>query len=86
MRTAATGYTRVIAGGGTATSCAASPIGDGCTGTPAIVGSNGGNGMGVALDQQGNLYISDSTNLRIRKVSNNLRFGSTAVGTPVANR
>ena len=79
-----TGYTRVIAGGGTATSCAASPIGDGCVGTQAIVGSNGGNGMGVALDQQGNLYISDSTNIRIRKVSNNLRFASTAVGTPAA--
>lgn len=79
-----TGYTHVIAGGGTATSCTASPIGDGCVGTQAIVGSNGGNGMGVGLDQQGNLYISDSTNIRIRKVSNNLRFGSTAVSTPAA--
>ena len=79
-----TGYTHVITGGGTATSCAASPIGDTCLGTQAIVGSNGGNGMGVALDQQGNLYISDSTNIRIRKVSNNLRFASTAAATPAA--
>ena len=78
------GYTRVIAGGGTASSCGASAIGDGCIATAAIVGSNGGNGMGLTLDLQGNLYISDSTNLRIRKVSNNLQFGATAVGTPVA--
>lgn len=78
------GYTRVIAGGGTSTSCSASPIGDGCIGTAAIVGSNGGNGFGLTFDHQGNLYISDSTNLRIRKVSNNLQFGTTAVATPVA--
>ncbi len=78
-----TGYTRVIAGGGNATSCPGSPIGDGCAATQAIVGSNGGNGFGVALDGQGNMYIADSTNLRIRKVSTNLRFPSTAVGTAV---
>lgn len=78
------GFTRVIAGGGTASSCGASAIGDGCIATAAMVGSNGGNGMGLTLDLQGNLYISDSTNLRIRKVSNNLHFGATAIGTPVA--
>ena len=80
------GYTRVIAGGGTSSSCNTSAIGDGCIGTAAIVGSNGGNGFGLTLDQQGNLYISDSTNLRIRKVSNNLRFGTAAVSTPVAQQ
>ena len=78
-----TGYTHAIAGGGTATSCSVSAIGDGCIGTQGIVGSNGGNGMGVGLDVQGNLYISDSTNGRIRKLSNNLRFGSSNTGTPV---
>jgi polygalacturonase/sugar lactone lactonase YvrE len=78
-----TGYTQVIAGGGTATSCTASAIGDGCVATQGIVGSNGGNGFGLGLDLQGNLYISDSTNARIRKVSSNLRFGSSAVGTPI---
>gem|GEM_PF-1057744 len=78
-----TGYTRVIAGGGTATSCTGSTIGDGCLATQGIVGSNGGNGMGVGIDIQGNMYVSDSTNLRIRKVSNNLRFGSSPVGTAV---
>ncbi len=77
-----TGYTRVLAGGGTATSCAGSPIGDGCPATEAIVGSNGGNGFGLALDRQNNLYIADSTNFLIRKVSNNLSFAATAVGTP----
>ncbi|GGG85742.1 pectinesterase family protein [Edaphobacter dinghuensis] len=78
------GYTRVIAGGGSSTSCSLSAIGDGCVATQAIVGSNGGNGFGLALDVQGNLYISDSTNFRIRKVSNNLSFASTQVGTPLA--
>jgi len=78
-----TGYTQVIAGGGTATSCSGSAIGDGCVATQGIAGSNGGNGFGLGLDLQGNLYISDSTNARIRKVSNNLRFGSSAVGTAV---
>ena len=79
-----TGYTRVIAGGGNATSCTGSTVGDGCHATQAVLGSNGGNGIGVGLDLQGNLYVADSTNLRIRKVSNNLRFGSSTVGTPVA--
>src|SRR5579871_6511906 len=51
----------------------------------AAVGPDDGHGMGVALDQQGNLYISDSTNIRIRKVSNNLRFAASAVGTPAAH-
>jgi polygalacturonase/sugar lactone lactonase YvrE len=78
------GYTRVIAGGGSATSCSLSAIGDGCVATQAIVGSNGGNGFGLALDVQGNLYISDSTNFLIRKVSNNLSFASTAVGASLA--
>ena len=78
------GCTRVIAGGGSANSCGVSAIGDGCIATAAIVGPNGGNGMGLTLDLQGNLYFSDSTNLRIRKVSNNLQFGATAVATPVS--
>jgi polygalacturonase/sugar lactone lactonase YvrE len=78
------GYARVIAGGGTTTSCGGSPIGDGCAGTQATIGSAQGNGIGLTLDGQGNLYISDSTNLRIRKVSNNLQFATSAVATPVA--
>jgi sugar lactone lactonase YvrE len=76
-----TGYTQIIAGGGTAASCGGSAIGDGCAATQAVIGSNGGNGEGATVDQQGNLYIADSTNLRIRKVSNNLKFSPTPVGT-----
>ena len=78
-----TGWTRVIAGGGTATTCTGSAIGDGCVATQATMGSNGGNGFGVGIDIQGNMYVADSTNLRIRKISNNLRFGSSPVGTAV---
>ncbi len=78
-----TGWTHVIAGGGNSTSCAGSTVGDGCKATLGVLGSNGGNGIGVGLDLQGNLYVSDSTNLRIRKVSNDLRFGSSPVGTAV---
>ena len=77
-----TGYVHVLAGGGTATSCGTSAIGDGCLATLAVAGSNGGNGYSTAIDPQGNLYIGDSTNGRIRKVTSNLHFASTAVGTP----
>ena len=76
-----TGYTRVLVGGGSSTTCSGSPIGDGCAATQAVIGSNGGNGMGVALDPAGNLYVSDSTNLRIRKVATGLTFATTAVGS-----
>ncbi len=79
-----TGYTRGIAGGGNATSCPGSAIGDGCPATQAVIGSNGGNGIGVALDAQGNMYIADSTNLRIREVSANLRFPAVAVGSSLS--
>jgi polygalacturonase/sugar lactone lactonase YvrE len=79
-----TGYTHVIAGCGTTANCPTPGIGDGGPATQASFGSNGGNGIGVALDLQNNMYVSDSTNLRIRKVSNNLRFPASPTGTPVA--
>ncbi len=72
------GYIRVIAGD-TTTTCnpTASPnIGDGCPGTQAIIG-DGGNGIGVGNDVLGNIYISDTLNARIRKVSTGLQFPST---------
>lgn len=79
-----TGYTSLLVGGGTAFTCTGSAIGDGCVATQGIVGSNGGNGFGIGLDGKGNLYVSDSTNLRIRKVLNNLRFPGGPVGAAIA--
>jgi streptogramin lyase len=73
-----TAFIRPIAGN-TTTTCnpTATPnIGDGCPATQAIIG-NGGNGIGVGSDTLGNLYISDTLNARIRKVSTGLQFSST---------
>ena len=49
-----------------------------CPATQASFGSNGGNGMGVGADALGNVYISDGTNLLIRKVITGLQSPSTA--------
>ena len=75
---ARTGYIRLLAGKGT--SCNSSSIGDGCLGTQATVGTGTGGGIGVGVDLQGNVYIADTLNGRIRKISNNLSFPSTATG------
>ena len=77
-----TAFIRSIAGG-TTTTCnpTASPnIGDGCPATQAIIG-DGGNGIGVGTDNLGNLYIADTLNARIRKVSTGLQFAAAATGT-----
>ena len=74
-----TAFIRPIAGN-TTTTCnpTASPnIGDGCPAIHAIIG-DGGNGIGVGNDTLGNLYISDTLNARIRKVSTGLQFPPTA--------
>jgi sugar lactone lactonase YvrE len=78
-----TGYIRAIAKNGTVCGSASSAYGyaaygDGCPATQAIFGSNGGNGMGAGVDTQGNLYISDSSNVLIRKVITGLVSPSTA--------
>ena len=70
--------------GGTATDT----LGDGCVGTQGslgdfILGAGSAAGFGVGLDYQGNVYISDTLDLRIRKLSNNLNFGTGPVGTPI---
>jgi polygalacturonase/sugar lactone lactonase YvrE len=70
--------------GGTATDT----LGDGCVGTQGslgdfITGAGSAAGFGVGLDYQGNVYISDTLNLRIRKLSNNLNFGTGPVGTSI---
>jgi hypothetical protein len=84
-----TGYIRAIAKNGTVCGGASSTygyaaFGDGCPATQASFGSNGGNGMGVGTDALGNVYISDSTNVLIRKVITGLASPSTAVTATTA--
>jgi sugar lactone lactonase YvrE len=76
-----TAFIRPIAGN-TTTNCstATDAFGDGCPATQAIIG-NGGNGIGVGTDTLGNIYISDTLNSRIRKVTTNLNSPATAVAT-----
>ena len=68
--------------GTTGSICASSPdnIGDGCPATQAIF-SAGGNGMGIAVDGQDNLYLTDPADARIRKISIDTLFAPT---TPLA--
>ncbi|MGA1983342.1 MAG: Ig-like domain repeat protein [Acidobacteriaceae bacterium] len=91
---ASTGYIRAIAGqfGVTYTANPSSPvagictgatdnIGDGCPATTAVF-SAGGNGMGMAIDGQDNIYITDPADARIRKVSINTLFAATTPAAP----
>jgi hypothetical protein len=77
-----TGYMRVIAGTFGKTSGAvgcpgqANSLGDNCQATLATLNPN--NAMGIGVDGQGNVYISDSLNSRIRKVSLNQNFPVTS--------
>ena len=86
------GNTAATAGTTAGTPCtggtASDTLGDGCVGTQGslgdfITGSSSAAGFGVGLDYQGNVYISDTLDLRIRKLSNNLNFGTGPVGTPI---
>ncbi len=70
----ATGYVRKIGSGGTncvaaanATGAAPDTQGDGCTALAASYG--GSNGLGIAFDNLGNLYVADTTNALVRKVA-----------------
>jgi sugar lactone lactonase YvrE len=76
-----TGYLRAIAKNATICANHTDSYGDGCPATQASFGSNGGNGMGVAADALGNIYISDGTNVLIRKVITGLQSPPTATGT-----
>ena len=75
-----TGNIRPIAGKVTSNcSSAIDNFGDGCPATQAVIG-DGGNGIGVGTDTLGNIYISDTLNARIRKVTTGLASNSTATG------
>jgi sugar lactone lactonase YvrE len=58
-------------------------IGDGCPATQSMFG-DGGNGIGVGTDTLGNVYLTDTADLRIRRVATNLVSASTAVGSTTA--
>jgi polygalacturonase/sugar lactone lactonase YvrE len=79
-----TGTIRPIAGK-TSSNCstATDGFGDGCPATQAIIG-DGGNGIGVGTDALGNIYISDTLNKRIRKVTTGLASPSTATASTAA--
>jgi hypothetical protein len=57
-------------------SSATDNFGDSCPATQAIIGDSG-NGIGVGTDVLGNLYISDTLNARIRKVTTGLASPAT---------
>jgi polygalacturonase/sugar lactone lactonase YvrE len=68
--------------GNTSTNCSAATdsAGDGCPATQAVIG-DGGNGIGAGTDALGNIYISDTLNARIRKVTTNLASAATATAS-----
>jgi hypothetical protein len=82
-----TGYMRVIAGsfgvttGGTGCSGQSNALGDNCQATLATMNPN--SAMGVGVDALGNVYISDSGDSRIRKVSVNQNFPTVTAGSSV---
>ena len=87
---ATTGNMRLLAGtlsltsGGPGCAQQANALGDNCQATLATLNPTTANpAMGVAVDSQGNVYISDSGNTRIRKVSVNQNFPTVASGSSV---
>ncbi len=76
-----TGYLRAIAANATTVCSSHTDVyGDGCPATQASFG-DGGNGIGVGADTQGNIYISDTTNGLIRKVVTGLASPSTTAAS-----
>jgi sugar lactone lactonase YvrE len=64
MITAATGVISTVAGGGSGCAGQTNTLGDGCPATSALLNLP----QGVTLDSNGNLYIADTSNHRIRVV------------------
>ncbi|MGA2276734.1 MAG: Ig-like domain repeat protein [Terracidiphilus sp.] len=57
-------------------------LGDGCPATQALF-YQGGSALGIAIDGLNNIYVSDPSDFRVRKISTNLTFPATATGTTV---
>lgn len=57
-------------------------VGDNCPATQSVF-SAGGNGMGMAIDSQDNIYLTDPGDARIRKISADTIFGTTTSSAPV---
>lgn len=83
---ASTGYIRIIAGSyglisGGAGCGNGSSIGDGCKATLATISPN--SAMGDDVDDFGNLYVTDPSDNRVRKVSVNSAFPAVNTGSSV---
>jgi Fe-S cluster biogenesis protein NfuA len=85
---AATGQMRVVAGelgvtsGGNYCSAKTDAFGDGCPGTQATI--NGGSDIGVGVDLSGNIYLTDTNDKLVRRVSTNQSFAATAAGSTLS--
>jgi sugar lactone lactonase YvrE len=85
-----TGYMRVLAGsvgltsGGPGCAGQTNAVGDNCQATLATLNPN--SAMGVGVDSQGNVYISDSGDQRVRKVSVNQSFPTVGAGSSATQR
>ncbi len=77
------GYAGTPGGSYTVCSNNTDSAGDGCPALQALF-YQGSSALGVAIDGLNNLYISDPVDERIRKVSTNLNFASTANGGSLA--
>jgi len=59
-------------------------LGDGCPATQSVFYQGGNSALGMALDGNNNLYITDPADDRIREVSTNLSFSAATVGQSAA--
>jgi hypothetical protein len=78
---AATGQIVAVAGGGTGCAGQTDTVGDGCTALQASL--NGP--LGVTLDLNGNIFIADTANERIREVKISTGIITTVAGTGFVN-
>ena len=85
---ATTGYMRTLAGtygktsGGASCTAHANAFGDNCVATNATLSPSSSGG--VAVDMQGNLYITDTGDKELRKVNTNQSFATVASGSSVS--